>query len=327
MPGPLHCGGRLESIRTRDAAASSTFPHPATFPMTPLSASARMARYSCVALACAAVLLTGCKPSTPSANTPATNASEPAKTVNARLSLVNNNGDIRYDGSVDTLQHRQAITQALGGAFGPERVSGSMAIDGGTIAPDWLSGLPDLLPAFTASGAALTFEGRRIELGGSVSPADRARLLAAARQAFPGYTLGGLFEGADAAAPLDEAASGLAALEKQAKADAVVRALNRIDVDFEPGSARIAPASLDILSRAAQAINGAAPGTRIAIRGFSAPGDATADDPTLPRQRAEAVKVQLILNGVNPGQLDTVDVKADATATGGANRMSFEIAR
>ena len=74
------------------------------------------------------------------------------------------------------------------------------------------------------------------------------------------------------------------------------------------GSAQVAADSLALLSKAAQVIQAAGDGTRIQIAGPEG------DDPTLARQRAEAIKVQLIVNGVSPGAIETT-ARSDGDAS------------
>lgn len=235
---------------------------------------------------------------------PATAAdARPVAQFDARLNLVNNKGTIRYDGTVDTQASRDAIIAALGRAYGTASVSGNLAVDAGARPAPWQEGLPRFLDAFTLPGAAVTFDGRRIELGGHASEADRQALLARVELLFPGYQYTGLFQGVGG----DTAATGgdavLAQVKPGTSGPALVKALNdavaQTPVRFEAGSAQVAADSLALLSKAAQVIQAAGDGTRIQIAGPEG------DDPTLARQRAEAIKVQLIVNGVSPGAIET----------------------
>lgn len=244
--------------------------------------------------------LVGCQPEAPTE--PPAAAATPAAVVerfDATLSLVNNNGHVRYDGTVDSTASRQRILDVLQRAYGSEHVSGTIAVDPQARAPVWLDGLPEFIGALPAAGAAITFEGRQIELGGAVALPQRQQLLDRARAAYPDYDLGGLFKGlaADDTAVAPEARA-LASLKPGASPQQLVETLNGIEVRFDAGSARIDPDSLDILSRAAQAIAAAPAGTRLQL-------ESRADDAALARQRAEAVKVQLILNGVSPAMIQT----------------------
>lgn len=239
------------------------------------------------------------------AATPAT-AAAPVEPVDARLGLANNNGAIRYDGRVDSEATRKALSIALAQAY-PGQIAGDLEVGKAVKPAPWQDKLPQFVAALTMSGVAVTFEGDRIELAGQVGDADRALLLDKAKTLFPGLRYGGLFEGVGGeAASSDAAAQALAALVPgKSGAGEIAQALNTIEVRFEEGGARIAPASLDILSRAAKAIAAGPKDARYEIVGPGGGAGQAADNELLSRQRAEAVKVQLIVAGANPGALDT----------------------
>ncbi|GAA5076350.1 OmpA family protein [Lysobacter panacisoli] len=226
----------------------------------------------------------------------------PVAQFDARLNLVNNNGQVRFDGTVDSTTTRDAIVAALTRAYGTERVSGHVAVDRGARPAPWQAALPQFLAAFTQPGAAVSFEGRRIELSGHASDADRKALLARAELLYPGYAYAGLFKGIG-----DDAGDGadavLANVKPGTSGNALVDALNEAvaetPIRFEPGSARVSPDSLALLSKAAQVIQAAGTQTRLEVAG------PTGEDPSLSQQRAEAIKVQLIINGVNPALIET----------------------
>lgn len=233
-------------------------------------------------------------------------AAAPVPRFDAKLSLVNNNGAIRYDGTLDTEAHRKALSIALTQAYRGQ-ISGNLNVDQAANPAPWLDKLPQFAAALSMPGAAVRFEGNTIELSGQASDADRAVLLEKARTLFPGYQYGGLFEGVGgAAASSDAAAQALAALQPgKAGAKEIVAALNQINLRFDDGGAGIAAASLDILSRAAKAIQAGPADARYEIVGPGGGAGQPGDNEALSRQRAEAVKVQLIVAGVNPGALDT----------------------
>ncbi|WP_158549210.1 OmpA family protein [Lysobacter silvisoli] len=251
-----------------------------------------------LALALAATGLAGCNRGGEAADTAAAEQAKPVPRYEAKLSLVNNNGALRYDGNVDSDAAKQAIVAALAHAYGAERVSGDLAVDPYARPADWAAQLPQFAAAFTQPGAAVSFEGRRIELAGQVAEADRAALLDRVRQLYPGYAYTGLFEGVGAG----PANAALAALPAKAEAAAVVAALNQTPIGFEGDSARISAGSLDALAEAAKAIQAAPANTRIEIYG---PAGGSDDQIDLSKQRAEAVKVLLIVNGVNPAAIET----------------------
>ena len=227
-------------------------------------------------------------------------AAAPVARFDATLNVVNNNGAVHYDGVVGSDAARTSVDAALRRAFG--RVSGDLKVDRGARPAPWQDALPDFLASFTQSGAAVSFEGRRIELHGHASDADRKALLARAELLYPGYAYTGLFQGVGDGAAHDVSAV-LADVKPGTSGAPLVKALNdavtQTPIRFEPGSARVAPDSLALLSKAAQVIQAAGDGTRLQIAGPAA------DDPALAQQRAEAIKVQLIVNGVSPAALET----------------------
>lgn len=259
------------------------------------------------------IVATGCSRDEPAATAnPAAGARDtPAvaghPTTDARLSLVNNNGRVRYDGAVDSDASRQRVVDAMTQAFG-SAATGHVEVDPAVRPPTWLDGLQAFATAFDRPGAAVTFDGDTIELAGQVSREDRARLLEQARQSFPDHAHTGLLQGTDDAPP---ATGALAQLPPGADASTLADALNTVAIEFEPGSARIAPGSLDSAGRIADAIKASASGTRLLVSGG---GDG---DAGLSRQRAEALKVQLILNGVSPALIDT-----DGSGAAGPIRFS-----
>ncbi len=261
-------------------------------------------RSMCSAALLAVIATTAaCNRDTPNSQaTPPPAAAAPIAQFDATLNLVNNNGTVRYDGTVDTDATRQAIEAALKLAYGGS-VSGELKVDRGARPAPWLDALPKFLDSFTVPGAAVSFEGRRIELGGRAGEAERKGLLARAELLYPGYAYTGLFQGVGEGAPVDAAAAVLAQVKPGTSGGALVKALNeavaQTPIRFEPGSARVAPDSLALLSKAAEVIQAAGEGTRLQITGPAG------EDPSLARQRAEAIKVQLIVNGVSPASLET----------------------
>lgn len=233
-------------------------------------------------------------------------AAAPIPPVEAKLGLANNNGAIRYDGRVDSEATRKALGLALAQAYAGQ-IAGDLEVAKAVKPAPWQDKLPQFVAALTMPGVAVTFEGQSIELSGQVSDADRTVLLEKAKTLFPGFRYGGLFEGVGGeAASSGAAAQALAALAPgKSGAAEIVQALNQIEVRFEEGGARIAPASLDILSRAAKAIQAGPKDARYEIVGPGGGAGQPADNEILSRQRAEAVKVQLIVAGANPGALDT----------------------
>lgn len=217
------------------------------------------------------------------------------------LNITNNSGAIRYDGRVDSAAHRDAIDRAFTDIFPAGQASGSLAIDPDATPPGWVDGLEGFLAGFNVSGTGLRFDGNRIELTGKVDADTRARLTDAAREHFPDAELGGLFIGAED----DPALAALAAMGPDASVSELESGLNGMTVAFEPDSAKLSASSLAVLAQAGQTIAAMPRDRQVEIVGNASPSDDPAFDERLALQRAEAVKVQLIVNGVGPGQIRT----------------------
>lgn len=277
---------------------------PGQSPILVPSSASHACRLAALMLAAIAVVgMAGCNRAAPPPSTQANadTTTAPVAQFEARLSLVNNNGTVRYDGTVDNDASRTALVAMLEQAYGPGSVSGNLTVDPGARVAPWQSKLPQFLQAFAVPGAAVAFEGRRVELSGHASEADRARLLARAEQLFPGYDYTGLFRGLGGPSEGDGAAQALARLKPGASPTELVQALNQTPIAFADGSAQVSADSLAVLSQAAKAIQANAGQSRIQITGPAAAGEGVA----LSQQRAEAIKVQLIVNGVSPSAIET----------------------
>jgi outer membrane protein OmpA-like peptidoglycan-associated protein len=265
-----------------------------------------------------AIAFAGCSrdatPASPAQAKADTAAATPAAQFEARLNLVNNNGTVRYDGTVDSESSRKAIEAMLRKAYGPG-ITGALTVDAAAKPAPWQANLPQFLTAFTMPGAAIGFDGQRIELGGYASDPDRTALLARAEQLFPGYTLTGLFRGVGSSP--DAAAQALAGLKTGASAGEVIKALNQTPIQFIDGSAQVSPDSLAVLSQAAKVIQGSGGEKRIEITGPAGAGE----DLALSQQRAEAIKVQLIVNGVSPASIETRGRVAGSPGSGASFRL------
>lgn len=279
---------------------------------------------------------------TPSGTAPVAGAPlpVPAGERHARLQLVDNSGTLHYSGTVDSAATRQAIVEALEQAYGARDVGGELRVDDGVQPPRWLDNLPLLMTTFPIHGAALGFSEERIELSGYASLENREALLDRVRQLYPDYRHTGLFEGIGADTAMDDASRALAALADGGSRPELVSALNQAAFRFEEHSARVDPGSLDLVSRAAAAIRAAPEGTRI---GIAAPatvartpsplaaaaanaGEEPDIDPAfLAQQRAEAMKVQLILHGVSPARIETLPATDAGEARSSGTALHFSL--
>lgn len=260
----------------------------------PVPSPARRSRIrNLLLILCAAIAIVACdRASTPAPQAP-TIQREP---FDATLSVVDNSGRVRFDGTIDTAATKKGIEQALLAAYGPNRADGFIQVDNVARPAPWLPGLPEFMKTFsTVTGAAVSFEANKVVLSGNPSPDQRRALRAAAEQAFPGLRLQGLFE--LPVAPESKPAS--------LSPEALARNLNQMPVQFKPGSGQVSDDSLALVAQAADAIRSAPAGTRLLIVGPVVATADTGNDMFLSKQRAEALKVQLILNGISPAVIDT----------------------
>lgn len=289
--------------------STAALPFPARSPRR--SAAARAAT-----LATAFALLTiatGCRQQ-PAADVPRqAPQSRPVPKADARLTVANNNGRYHYEGMVADETTRQGLLRSLASVYGGD-AEGTITVDPNARSAPWAERLGELLLAFRIPGGMLELRGERIELSGAVADESRAVLLTKARELYPDLALSGLFEGADADLALPRANRGaeLAAI------------LNAIPISFQADSGLVSPDSLDGLSRAARAIEGAAEGIRLQIGVRPERSDMPDYDRRIAFQRANSVKVQLAIRGVSPGRLDAVVL--DEVATDKAGLVEFSVA-
>ena len=291
---------------------------------TPLSRSGHALALSLI-VAAAAVSGACQRTPSPDAKSDATAPTAARAQFDAMLSVVNNSGAIRFDGTIGDDATKARIEQSLLAVYGPGRATGEITVDSAARPPKWIEGLAGFLTILAPStGAAVRFEGDRIVLSGQVDLDQRRALRSAAESAFPGARLQGLFE-----IPTDTPVAGTIAPEVLAKN------LNQMPVKFDNGGGNVSVDSLDLVAQAADSIRAAPPGTKLLIVG---PVVATADagnDMFLSKQRAEALKVQLILNGVSPASIETrgwgqnpdgTQVEGATPPPGGA-AMRFELVK
>jgi outer membrane protein OmpA-like peptidoglycan-associated protein len=276
--------------------------------------------------ACALALLvavTGCQRGSDAPAQPAT-PSAPRVQIDATLGLADNSGSLRFDGTVDSEATRTVIERALLAVYGNGRAQGAIDVDPAATPPIWAKGLEDFLRALsTVPGAGLRLAGNQATLSGPLDADQRRALRTAAERAFPGMRLSGLFE-----PPGDDPAAGA-----KLSPEVLAKTLNETDVAFKPGSGEVSDDSLALVAQAADAIRAAPEGTRLLIVGPVTPTSDATNDVFLSKQRAEALKVQLILQGVNPATIETRGWGQNADGTpvenatppqGGAS-MRFEL--
>ncbi len=130
------------------------------------------------ALGLASFLFTGPRaPVAPAVvQTPAVQPPAPVSTQPASLTLTNDNGVIHYSGSVHDEDTRTSIVNSLKAVFGADKVQGDIGIDLNRGAAPWLVNFRTALGALKVPGVQATFDGNAVNLGGTLSDADRERI-------------------------------------------------------------------------------------------------------------------------------------------------------
>ena len=213
----------------------------------------------------------------------------PIPKTDAVLQLAPDGNTARYQGTVADQTTRDLLVRSVRSAYG-DAASGELALDPDTNPPPWAPGLGELLPAFRMSGAVLEFRGKRIELGGQASLEDRANLLRTTRRLYPGYELAGLFQGVDMKHALPE----------RGDTEALVAFLNAIPIAFQSDSGMVTPESLEGFNRAARAFKAAGSDARIEAGVYAEKTDSPDQDLQIAAQRADGVRLQLAIRGINP---------------------------
>ncbi|MCC7247743.1 MAG: OmpA family protein [Lysobacter sp.] len=287
------------SSRAQRTAFSPTRPFMSRIP----EASLRPLLFA--ALSALALAATGCKPEEPARTTaPKTTTVPVREPFDAHLTLANNAGRIDFGGAVADEATRDALDTTLQTVYPGGRANGAIEVDAVARAAAWSAGLEPVLRAFEAAqGAALRFEGDRIVLSGQVADTTLANLRETIRKTFPNAKLEGLLADAENTPVIAE----LQALAAAPNPDAVklTRALNLMPVRFDEGKGNVSESSLATVAQAAKAIAAAPPGTRLRIVGPIVATKDAGNDVFLSKQRAEAIKAQLILSGVHPSAIET----------------------
>jgi len=236
------------------------------------------------------------------------NATPPAlPTANPRLRVTNEKGKIVYSGAVADETTRAAIIQTLANEFG-DSARGNIAIDVAASPAPWAGKLALVADYLKTPGVRLTFDGKKVTIDGSMPQTDIDGLIMRLTTQL-GDDLSVDSKATAVEPPERDNAKAAVALEqvKQAGAtngQALVDALNLSVVHFRMGSAELSTDSLDILAKAAEAINAAPEGTRIEIGGHTDNVGPPARNLQLARERATAVRNELMRRGVKGVVLD-----------------------
>ncbi len=233
---------------------------------------------------------------------PAVPAALPAPALPAHLALSNDDGVVHYSGSVHDADTKNSIVGSLTSVYGADKIQGDVGIDANRAAAPWLTNLRAGLENLKMPGMQAVFDGNSVNLGGSLSDADRDQL--------KGVLGGGLVIGALADQASDlvtsanaKAAASLAALRPGFTPSDLVGVLNQSIVNFPSGSAVLPTVSVSLLQTAAAQIKLLPPGTVLEVAGYTDNTGDPAANVTLSQQRAEAVRTALIQAGVSPSAL------------------------
>ena len=234
----------------------------------------------------------------------------PAGTIDPQLTLSNQNGRIRYSGVVRDEATRTSIVNALRTTFGEANIDGNLSVDGNVKRLAWLPRLDDLLASLKTPGVEFSLNGNNINLGGWLSAADRQALSDKLRGIFGTQaTIGSLGDAAGDAVRVanEKALSALGAIGTSGRVspDEVVQAMNLAIINFSSGSAEIAPDSREVIRRSAEAIKQAPAGSTIEIGGHTDKTGDPARNLALSQARADAVKAELVSDGVPTSMLAT----------------------
>lgn len=251
-------------------------------------------------------------------------APAPVAQAPAKLSITNDNGQVRYGGTVADAQTRDSIIATLKQVFGEGNILGSLSIDPSTAPAAWLAKLSAALESLKIPGVEAVFEGKNIFVGG-LPDADLAALMDKLKAIFGReFSFGSLFDRASAAiaSARDRTLAALAGLKSGFTGADLVQALNLAIINFETGSANVAADGRALLQNVAASMKAAPPNTIIEIAGHTdSTGDPAANQ-TLSEDRAGSVLAILVENGVPPTMLvakgygDTKPVATNDTPDG-----------
>lgn len=267
----------------------------------------------------------------PTPTPPAATTSEAAKPAEAtstqpRLQIDNQGGSVAVSGQLVDADKAKLAT-ALAAAFGADAVKGDISADAATAPAGWLDKVIALLPDLKAKGVKFAIDGDKVKIDLSGVPeGDRAALSDKIRDAFAGFEISGLY---------DKGAEALSSLKEGFSADDLVKALSLMGIRFDTGKATITKDSMEILSKAADAIKRAPAGTKIEVAGHTDNTGNAGANMKLSQERADAVVARLKELGVTDGILtgkgygQDKPVADNGTAEGRARnrRIEFTVAK
>jgi outer membrane protein OmpA-like peptidoglycan-associated protein/uncharacterized protein YidB (DUF937 family) len=277
----------------------------------------------------------------PVAQAPVVTPAPPPVTLPAHLALANDNGVIHVSGSVHDEDTKTSILNALKAVFGADKVQGDLGIDLNRGAAPWLVNFRNAVEAVKTAGVRAVFDGNSVNVGGSISDAQRDGIINSLRSVLgSGLIFGPLAEKASmekdavdkaataaldkVAAPPDTAAADKAVADKVSDLVAganskaatelatlksgfagkdLIAALNDSVVNFASGSAEVPAAMTAFLQSAAGDLKQLPSGSVVEIAGYTDNTGDSLSNVALSQKRADAVRDALIKGGANPDML------------------------
>jgi outer membrane protein OmpA-like peptidoglycan-associated protein len=222
------------------------------------------------------------------------------------LTLSNDDGVIHYSGSVHDDETRASIINSLKAVFGADKIQGDIGIDLNRGAAPWLVNFRTALGNLKDPGLQAVFDGNSVNVGGVISDADRDRISNSLKSVLgSGLVVGAL---ANRVADLvsstnSKTVAALTSLQTGFDAKDLVGVLNQSIINFPSNGSEVPTATTALLQKATAQIKELKPGTVLEIAGYTDnTGDAAANL-TLSQQRADAVRNELIKDGVDPAML------------------------
>ena len=230
----------------------------------------------------------------------------PIPSMRARLALSEDNGIITYSGAVHDEATRASIIDSLKAVFGADKIKGDIAVDANAGPAPWLVDLRTALEHLKTPGVQAVFDGNSLRVGGLIGETDRDRIIGSLRSALgPGLAFGSLTDkvGDLVTSVTTKTEAALAGLRPGFSTNDLLSILNQSIINFPTGGTEIPAISKALLQNAAASMKQLPAGTVIEIGGHTDnTGDAAANM-MLSQQRAEAVRAQLVQDGVDPGML------------------------
>src|SRR5262245_4863704 len=240
--------------------------------------------------------------------TPMAPAEQQAQTqttgMNSQLSLVNDNGKIKYSGVVPDEQTKQNIQNQLSSTYGANNISGDIKVDPNAGNVAWTSNLSSALPYFKTPGSEVNFDGNSINVGGRIPENTKNDMVMNLKHFYGDGMNIGSFEAATAVSEANRKTSeALSSLRPGFTAEDLTKALNMNVINFRSGSAEIPKESMPVLEQSASAIKSAPTGTVLEVGGYTDNVGNPAANQRLSQQRADSVRRFLIDKGVKADSL------------------------